>query len=307
MDYTSGAGYITVGGVRVFQDQNLAAGINGSDVDATWLNGVQASILDAVTAAGLTPTDADNTQLQQAILILTSGRRIASEDLPGYSAGTFTPQAATKLIRIRMLGGGGCGGGGLATSTGQVALGGGGGSGSYFEGFIANPVACPFQVGATGAAGPGAGPAGLASWFGAYTAPGGTPPPLSITCFGGGGGAQGAATTFASPIAIKGAAGGLQPLVGSGVGIVLMTPGAMGGLGLALSATMVVGSDGGAIGFSAGGYSLIGTAAGQPNAGSGPGSSGPGSGGSGAALWQGQATAQGGQAYGGYIIIDDYN
>jgi hypothetical protein len=68
MDRISATGYILNGaGQRVFQNQNLAAGVNGTDCDAKWLTGAQESIIEAVEAAGLVPTDTDNTQLTQAI------------------------------------------------------------------------------------------------------------------------------------------------------------------------------------------------------------------------------------------------
>lgn len=70
MDRISGANYFTSGGIRIFIDLNLGTNTPGTFVNALWCNGVQESILGVVTAAGLVPTDADNTQLLHAIQTL---------------------------------------------------------------------------------------------------------------------------------------------------------------------------------------------------------------------------------------------
>jgi hypothetical protein len=99
MDRISATGYILNGaGKRVFQNQNLAAGVNGTDCDATWLTGAQESIIEAVEAAGLVPTDADNTQLLQAIEHFA-----AAAAVPAYGASNIAPDGyltfgATGLI-----------------------------------------------------------------------------------------------------------------------------------------------------------------------------------------------------------------
>lgn len=67
MDRISGANFTTIGGKRFFQDLNLAANQVGTDVVALWLNGGQESILAPVEDIGLVASDADNTQLLQAI------------------------------------------------------------------------------------------------------------------------------------------------------------------------------------------------------------------------------------------------
>lgn len=67
MDRVSGANYITVGGKRQFQDLNLAANQLGTELVAVWHTGAQESILAPVEDIGLAPTDADNTQMLQAM------------------------------------------------------------------------------------------------------------------------------------------------------------------------------------------------------------------------------------------------
>jgi hypothetical protein len=70
MDRVSAPNYATVSGLRMFQDANLGTATPGTELEQVWFNGVQESIIGAVTAAGLTPTDSDNTQLLAAIRIL---------------------------------------------------------------------------------------------------------------------------------------------------------------------------------------------------------------------------------------------
>lgn len=72
MDRVSAPNYVTVGGKRLFVDRNLGTNTPGTGLNATWHIGVQESIILTVEAAGLTPTDADNTQLHQAIPILVT-------------------------------------------------------------------------------------------------------------------------------------------------------------------------------------------------------------------------------------------
>jgi len=67
MDRISGANFITVAGKRQFQDLNLAANQLGTELVAVWHTGAQESILAPVEDIGLVPTDADNTQLLQAM------------------------------------------------------------------------------------------------------------------------------------------------------------------------------------------------------------------------------------------------
>lgn len=68
MDRINGADTIDIGGGRRgFRDENLAAGAAGTEVTALHLNSVQEEILKVITSAGLVPSDADWSQLWQAL------------------------------------------------------------------------------------------------------------------------------------------------------------------------------------------------------------------------------------------------
>ena len=85
MDRISGPNNVVVGGLRQWQDRNNSTNTLGTFGNALWFNGVQESILDPVTSLGLVPSDADNTQLFQAM------RALAGSTLIGIStAGTTT-------------------------------------------------------------------------------------------------------------------------------------------------------------------------------------------------------------------------
>jgi hypothetical protein len=118
-------------GRRIFQDENLGAGVNGTDVVALWLTGTQESILAPVEHVGLVPTDADNTQLLIAIMMLI-GRQVAAFQ-PFMAPGTYAyvvPQGVFELPFVA-IGGGGAGGAGNGTA------GGGGGGAAYVRGVLA--------------------------------------------------------------------------------------------------------------------------------------------------------------------------
>ncbi|KEC73896.1 hypothetical protein RLPCCGM1_c2015 [Rhizobium leguminosarum bv. phaseoli CCGM1] len=71
MDRIHGAGTIDIGGGRRgFRDENLGAGVEGTEVTALWANMVQEEIMKVCAMAGLSPSEADWTQLYQAIGIL---------------------------------------------------------------------------------------------------------------------------------------------------------------------------------------------------------------------------------------------
>ncbi len=89
MDRTSGLGYVLdANGHRVFADQNLAGGVDGTDVEQVWLTGIQEELIAGlIEYAGLTPNVGDNTQVRQAILILIA--RALAGYLP-LAGGTVT-------------------------------------------------------------------------------------------------------------------------------------------------------------------------------------------------------------------------
>ena len=69
MDRISAAGYVlNTAGNRVFTNENLATGVNGTDVDEVWLTGVQEELMAILAAAG-TPPDATNNGLVLASLL----------------------------------------------------------------------------------------------------------------------------------------------------------------------------------------------------------------------------------------------
>lgn len=121
MDRISAANYATVGGKRVFQDLNLAANQPGTELPAVWHTGAQESIILPVEAAGLVPTDADNTQLLQAIFALPG------KNVQVFSAsGTFVVPASVRKVSVVVVGGG-SGSSGCNASCFAGACGAGGG------------------------------------------------------------------------------------------------------------------------------------------------------------------------------------
>jgi hypothetical protein len=105
MDRISGANYLTLGGIRVFQDLNLGTGQLGTVPNALWFTGAQESILAPVTKIGLVPTDADNTQLLQAISLIGGGGMTvvsANAVLTAAEAGIIEVNAAAGPINITL-------------------------------------------------------------------------------------------------------------------------------------------------------------------------------------------------------------
>ncbi len=68
MDRINGLNTIDIGGGRRgFRGRNAVGGVVGTELAAPWLNNVQEEILKVITEAGLAPSEADATQLWQAI------------------------------------------------------------------------------------------------------------------------------------------------------------------------------------------------------------------------------------------------
>ena len=194
MDRFSGTGFVTVGGHRQFIDLNIATGA-GSYPNALWFNGSQESIIGIVEAAGLTPTDADNTQLLQAITALANARVAAQPHGAQVftASGSFTVPAAVYALEYEVVGGGG--GGGSATYGGAGAAG-GGGAGGRSKGVVAvtpgQTIAVTIGAGGAGSIGTAPGGGGGTSSFGSIA-----------SCTGGGGG-----SSVTSTIAANGGAPG---------------------------------------------------------------------------------------------------
>lgn len=68
MDRINGAGFIDLGGGKNgFRDENLATGVEGTEVTATWLNNIQEELMGMIEGAGLVPSAANAGQILRAI------------------------------------------------------------------------------------------------------------------------------------------------------------------------------------------------------------------------------------------------
>jgi len=112
MDRVSSSGYVTVGGVRYWQNKNLAAGIVGTTFDEVWFNGVDESIVGLIAGLGITPQNysadgapAADTQLLQAVLRAAAGNVTsvtANITLTADNAGLVLVSAAAGNVAITM-------------------------------------------------------------------------------------------------------------------------------------------------------------------------------------------------------------
>lgn len=141
--------------------KNVAAGTQGSKVPPLAIEYTQREIVNAITSAGLAPSDGDLFQLWKAIQsgsksALTTkaivGGRVLFDQI---AAGTYTwiCPADTTIVRIRAVAGGGGAGGGNAYS------GAGGTGANYFEGVfdVVPGTTYTIVIGAGGAGGGGGG------------------------------------------------------------------------------------------------------------------------------------------------------
>lgn len=94
MDRVSGANYVTVGGKRFYQDQNLVGGITGTEFVAADFNARQEEILGVIEGAGLTASASSTTQMLAAIKRLAGGNTSAVLTLNT----TLTPDNAGLVI-----------------------------------------------------------------------------------------------------------------------------------------------------------------------------------------------------------------
>jgi hypothetical protein len=89
MDRTLGIGYQTIGGKRFFQDEDLGAAIQGSDVDEIFMNALQEMVIAPYEQLGITPSNATegspDFQLLQAIRAIGAGNFTSLVALSGGS------------------------------------------------------------------------------------------------------------------------------------------------------------------------------------------------------------------------------
>ncbi|TAY75331.1 hypothetical protein [Rhizobium ruizarguesonis] len=101
MDRVNGAGTIDIGGGRRgFRDENLGAGVEGTELTALYLNMVQEEILKVCAEAGLSPSEGDWTQLNQAIGILLDAT--FADVVAAYPYAT-TPEAIAGLLLNKII------------------------------------------------------------------------------------------------------------------------------------------------------------------------------------------------------------
>lgn len=187
---------------QYFTNGNPATPTPATVVPGYFLNMVQDELLAVITAAGLTPDDANWGQLLQAIQGLVGhGRLLGFQTFTAN--GTYTPIAGMGTVIFEAQASGGAGGGTAATGVGQSACGSGGGAGGYGRGrFTAAAVGAsqPVTIGSAVVGTSGAnGSNGLTTSVGAL-----------ISAPGGGGGSVGVAS----------AAAGVTLGVGAGSGAV---------------------------------------------------------------------------------------
>lgn len=272
-----------------FTDGSPAGGVPATIVPAEWLNSVQQELINAITTSGQTPNKAAFNQLSTAL----QGRLLNIQKFDTVGAATYTKTAGTKNIRVIVVAGGGGGGGCATAGASAVTAGGGGGTGTWFESQLfpvpASPVA--ITIGAGGAGGSANGVQGGTSSFGSLiSCPGGFP---------GGSGNSGQGTT---------PGGGLVALPTATVPALISSPGAPGGMGLALFNTSTVqsisiGGQGGASPYGVGANWNFVAAAGQSLI-TGAGNYGGGGGG---AMAKNSAAANGSTGASGVTYVLEYS
>ncbi|WIE51808.1 hypothetical protein [Pseudomonas sp. GM17] len=138
-----------------FVDENPLTGTPGSLIPADWGNGVTQELLAVITAADLTPSEANLTQLLSAIRSIS--RKSAGLGIQRFTAnGSFTvPEGVTKIWLSGCAGGGG-GGSCPAGTTGSASGGSGGGAGQpaiKVPVTVAPGQVIPITIGAAGVGG----------------------------------------------------------------------------------------------------------------------------------------------------------
>lgn len=171
MDRINGANTVDIGGGRRgWRQRSTIAGVAGTEFTAPFQNALQEELLGVIEAAGLTPAEADWTQLLEAIRKLAPGRTRATV----YTGNaTFTVPAGVYRIKRTATGGGG---GGAGAGTGNA--GGGGGAGATVVDWIDVTPGQMLSVvigaaGAGGVSGGGTGGDGGTTSIGTLSAAGG--------------------------------------------------------------------------------------------------------------------------------------
>ena len=141
-------------GLRMFVNQNLAAGVNGTDGDAADALAWQEELMGVIEGAGLVGSAANLKQVWEAIALAVA-RGTSTTILTLQQSGTLTVPAGKYWARVELVGGGGGGGGSSSSTSG----GGGGGSGGYARRiFAVTPgQVIPYVVGQGGTPGVGGG------------------------------------------------------------------------------------------------------------------------------------------------------
>jgi hypothetical protein len=156
-----------------FVDEDTATGAPGSLIPAAWGNAVTDEIMALIAAAGLVPTEGNNTQLATAFL-RQPGRLLGVQTFTAN--GTYTPTPGTATIVVEAVGGGGGGAGTTTTSSGLQAAGGGGGGAFYALGRFtigATPLAVAIGPGGAGGSNGSNGAAGGVTSLGSLISAGG--------------------------------------------------------------------------------------------------------------------------------------
>jgi len=275
-----------------FTDGSAVGGVPATVVPAEWLNSVQMELINALAAAGITPSKALFNQLTSAIQTLPSSRLLNIQVFSTPGAFTYTPSAGVKSYQAEVVPGGGAGGGVAAAAAGQAAAGGGGGSGGRgISTRIANSGgSVPVTVGAGGVGVTGgAGGSGGTSSFGSFvSAPGGSGAVAQTSQAGPGFGQQGFGGSFPT-----------------GSAVMIAAPGWTGKPGVIYSSAVVFTGQGADTIYGQGGNSS-GTSAVNLRL-DGLNANGFGAGGSGGVATAGAAATKGGNGSSGIVLVYEYS
>lgn len=253
-----------------------------ADEKANYLYAQMASIF---TAAGETPSAGDFNSLRDALAALYRGGRFIKASR-FTASGTWTPDPATKIARVRMIGGGGAGGGAIATGAGAAGAGLGGSAGAFAEFVIVSGLtSTTVTVGGGGSPASGAaGNNGGNSIFGSFcTAAGGV-----------GGGAFGpTGVSFLGNTQSNNAA----PAVTGAIPLVVSSGQLPASPLIILSSSLIYSGQGAS--------SIYGTGGSGQGSGEGGPALGYGSGGGGSANGQSTAARPGGSGAAGLVIVEE--